>query len=129
VQGQVRDVRSEQLARTQDDGAQHVVEIAQAGQISRRLEQRGEFVLAPTLFPERRANAQRQRPGLFEGCDAMGRGAGLARGMQRSVVFDGGGVAGEKGQVDDLGRDYCAVHAPSIDSEAPLMNAAAGEQR
>ena len=61
VQGQVGDVGAEQLARTQDDGAQHVVEIAQAGQVARRLEQRGEFVLAPTLFPQGRADAQRPR--------------------------------------------------------------------
>jgi hypothetical protein len=59
----------------------------------------------------------------------VGRGAGLARCVQRGVVLDGGGVAGEEGQIDGFGRDYCAVHAPSIDSEAPLMNAAAGEQR
>ena len=62
VERHVRDVGAEQGARPVHDRPQHGVEVAQAGQVARRVVQRGQLVLPAAAPLQQRAYPQRQRP-------------------------------------------------------------------
>lgn len=98
VQRQIGDVGAEQRAGPLDDGLQHRVQIAQAREVVRGLEQGGQLRLAAPPALHLRAYAQRERLGRLECRYPLGRSA-LSPGEQHGLFIGiGGGAPGEQFQ-------------------------------
>lgn len=98
VQRQIGDVGAEQRAGPLDDGVQHRVQVPQAREVVRGLEQGGQLRLAAPPALHLRAHAQREGLGRLECRYPLGRRA-LGPGEQHGLfVGIGGGAPGEQCQ-------------------------------
>ena len=151
VERQVGDVGAEQLPGPPDDRGEHRVDPAQRGEVAGGVEQRGQLRLPPPAGRERLADLQGEQlePARARRARRRPRPAARAR-TQRPLVLDRRGVLEQ--QVEVLAAaataagprpvrqrrvtpgilavgTQCALQPPSITSELPVTEVAAGEHR